>query len=421
LVLFSISEAQAVDPACDMDTTQASYSAGETVTISTFAISNPSPGAVAVEWKAWLKVPTLNPFGFVNHGSDGSYVLPTGYNADLGPIPLFAVNGIPSGIYTLGCRLRNPVTGALISEDLHTFTVESVQEPVPVNQFNIGDSIGEGEAANGTIGSINHQLVWSTGYAGGDGVNSINERFEVLDPAGYTENNATLDPTFNKAISGSVMLDFAPQAQAVAAEAAGTPSGEVGMVTVLLGNNDVCADTIPEMTDPALFEADYRAGLDVLANPPFTPDVNVQISSIPAIYWLWNSKHSNLLCRAIIWPFVPCQNLLDNPADDCASAASREDPDMVYAGDGANCQRRKEFHARIRDIYNPILSNVLDEYQANGQLLNADFVDVFDLQFYSNHVNNGDCFHPSTAGQAFMAEEGWCRSRWGMEDPLCTQ
>lgn len=403
-----------------MDSAQASYAAGETITVSIFAISNPSPEPVAVEWKAWLEIPSVNTIGFVNFGADSSLVLPTGFNLDLGPIPLFEVSGVPPGVYTLGCRLRHPVTGALISEDLHTFTVAGVVEPVPANQFNIGDSIGEGEAADGTIGSANHQLVWSTGYDGADIINSVNERLEAIDGAGYTENSAFLDPTFNKAISGSVMSDFAPQAQAIAAEAAGTPSGTVGMVTMLLGNNDVCADSIPEMTDPALFESDYRAGLDVLASPPFPQDVNVQISSIPAIYWLWNSKHTSLICRVIIWPFVPCQNLLENAADDCASPASREDPDVVYPGDGANCQRRKEFHAKIRDTYNPILSNVLAEYQTNGKLPNADFVDVFDIKFNFTHVNDGDCFHPSAAGHKLMADEGWCRSRWGMEDPLCT-
>ena len=36
--------------------------------------------------------------------------------------------------------------------------------PAPLNQFTIGDSIGEGEAADGTIGEIHHETVWSTGY-----------------------------------------------------------------------------------------------------------------------------------------------------------------------------------------------------------------------------------------------------------------
>ena len=290
---------------------------------------------------------------------------------------------------------------------------------VPMNQFNIGDSIGEGEAAEGTIGSANHQTVWSTGYAGGDSVIAINERFEVIDSAAYTENNASRDGAFNQAISGAVMADFVSQAQAVASAASSLPDGAAGMVTVLLGNNDVCADTLAEMTDPGVFESQYRAGLDVLASPAFNELVNVHISSIPDIYWLWEAKRDNFLCRAFIWPFVPCQNLLADSADDCASGASREDPDTVYAGDGANCQRRKAFHAEIRDTYNPILQDVLAEYQANNQLLNAEFVDVFDVRFNSSHVNSGDCFHPSEAGHEFLAEKAWCSSKWSTADQAC--
>ena len=300
-----------------------------------------------------------------------------------------------------------------------SFEIVVTQSLVPMNQFNIGDSIGEGEAAEGTIGSANHQTVWSTGYAGGDSVDAINERFEATDPTAYTENNASRDGAFNQAISGSVMADFVPQAQAVANAASSLPDGSAGMVTVLLGNNDVCADTLADMTDPGLFESQYRAGLDVLASPVFNDMVNVHISGIPDIYWLWNAKRDSFWCRTFAWPFVPCQNLLANAADDCESSASREDPDTVYAGDGANCQRRKAFHAEIRDTYNPILRDVLAEYQANNQLLNAEYVDVFDVRFNSNHVNGGDCFHPSEAGHALMAEKAWCSSKWSAADLAC--
>lgn len=300
------------------------------------------------------------------------------------------------------------------------FEIVVTQPFVPLNQFNIGDSIGEGEAAEGTIGSANHQTVWSTGYDGGDSVDSINERFEAIDSAAYSENNSSRDGAFNQAISGSVMADFAPQAQAVANAASSLPDESAGMVTVLLGNNDVCADTLDDMTDPGLFESQYRAGLDVLASPAFNDMVNVHISGIPDIYWLWNAKRDSFWCRTFAWPFVPCQNLLANAADDCESSVSREDPDTVYPGDGTNCQRRKAFHAEIRDTYNPILRDVLAEYQANNQLLNAEYVDVFDVQFDSNHVNGGDCFHPSEAGHALMAEKAWCSSKWSAADQACS-
>lgn len=298
--------------------------------------------------------------------------------------------------------------------------LEASGDPVPSNQFNVGDSIGEGEAADGTLGEPHHEVVWSTGYAAGDIVDSLNERFEATDSAAYTENNATRDPAINQAVSGAIMQDFAAQSLAVAGQMANVPPGTAGMVTVLLGNNDVCADTVAGMTDPDQFEAQYRAGLDVLASEPFADTVNLLVSGIPSIYWLWNAKRNDFMCRVFIWPFVPCQNLLSGASDDCASAASREDPDNVYPGDGPNCQRRKAFHARIRDEFNPILRDVLAEYRGAGLLPNAEYVDIMDVRFGSSHVNGGDCFHPSTAGHALMAEQQWCRSRWGQGDPACS-
>jgi lysophospholipase L1-like esterase len=291
--------------------------------------------------------------------------------------------------------------------------------PPPVNLFNIGNSIGEGEAADNIISSLNHDAVWSTGFEPADIVYSLSERFEDIDPAGFYENNAARDPTLNRAISGSVMDDFVIQADEVVAAAGATPSGTAGMVTILLGNNDVCAPTLNDMTDPAQFELQYRAGLDVLAAAAETRNAYIHVSGIPAIYWLWNAKRTDLLCRFIIWPFVPCENLLDNPANDCGSGNSHLDPDNIHPDDGDNCIRRKQFHARIRDIYNPILRDVLLEYKLDGRLPNAYYVDILDIQFDGNHVNDGDCFHPSYEGHELLAEEQWCRSPWGMNDEFC--
>ena len=88
-------------------------------------------------------------------------------------------------------------------------------KPVPFNQFSIGDSIGEGEAAEGTIGEAYHFLVWSTGYDQNDGVYSLNERFDFFCPEQYYENNADRDPIFNHAVSGATMADFVSQASEI--------------------------------------------------------------------------------------------------------------------------------------------------------------------------------------------------------------
>ena len=297
-------------------------------------------------------------------------------------------------------------------------TVESVNL-APLNHFNIGDSIGEGEAADGTIGQMHHDTVWSTGFNSTDIVYSLNERFEDACPTDYYENDASRDAIFNHAVSGAAMADFVTQANAVVVAANTTLSGKAGMVTILLGNNDVCTESQDEpMTDPEMFEQEYRAGLDVLAASDATKNAYIHVSSIPAIYWLWNAMREDDWCL-FIWNFVPCENLLSNPANDCGSNSSQLDPDNIHPDDNPNCIRRKEFHAKIRDIYNPILSGVLQEYIDNGRLPNAYFVNIFDIQFGADQINDGDCFHPNVQGHAILAQEEWSRSSWGINDPLC--
>jgi hypothetical protein len=291
---------------------------------------------------------------------------------------------------------------------------------VPGNQFNIGDSIGEGEAADGTIGEPHHETVWSTGYNGGDSVNSLNERFEGLEATDYYENNVSRDSLFNHAVSGAEMIDFAAQAQGIVTASAQTPSGSTGMVAVFLGNNDVCAADMTAMTDPELFETQYRAGLDVLAGSSATRYAQIHVSGIPAIYWLWNAKQTDWWCRLFVWPFVPCENLLTDPVDDCENSASREDPDTINPGDGEFCRHRKQLHDIIRVDYNSTLQRVTNEYRESGQLPNARYIDIYDVRFDSQHVNDGDCFHPSTAGHALLAESQWCRTHWANGDPACT-
>ena len=288
---------------------------------------------------------------------------------------------------------------------------------IPFNQFNIGDSIGEGEAMDGTIGEKHHDKVWSTGYDVDDTLYSLNERFENAAPDFYQENNATMDDKYNQAVSGAKMSDFVSQANSIVTEA--EQMGGAGMVTILLGNNDVCSDSLAEMTDPDLFETQFEAGLDALAGSNYTKNAVIHVSGIPAIYWLWAAKKDALNCRIIWWLGNVCQSLLQNPVDDCASDESRDDPDNTYAGDGPNCLRRKEFHRLIREVYNPIIKNKTEEYRDSGFLPNAYYIDLYDVKFNSSHANDGDCFHPSIEGHKLLADEEWCKSNWNVKDPLC--
>jgi hypothetical protein len=121
-----------------------------------------------------------------------------------------------------------------------------------------------------------------------------------------------------------------------------------------------------------------------------------------------------------------CERDLDHDGNVTESDLSllAEDFGRTDCATGPLCEadnwiRRKQFHAKIRDIYNPILRDVLMEYVFDGRLPNAYYVDILDIQFDDTQVNDSDCFHPSADGHELLAEEQWCRSPWGLDDPIC--
>lgn len=178
-------------------------------------------------------------------------------------------------------------------------------------------------------------------------------------------------------------------------------------------------DPTEHMTPKQDFEDAFILGLEALRASDATRNAHINVVGIPAIYWLWEAKRSDLLCSILIWTFVPCQNLLDQPANDCGANNSSQDPDTINPDDGPNCVRRKNFHKSIRDDYNEILARVVALYRTNGWLPNIYYTDIFDIEFTSADVNDSDCFHPSLSGQALLATKTWCRSPWGQNEPIC--
>ena len=115
-------------PACDIQLNQSSYVSGDPITADVFRIANLTAASLALEWKAWLGVPNESPIEVVNVGADGSFVLPAGTDVDFGPVPFQPLSvppGLPPGSYELSCRLLDPVTGELLTEDINVFEIQS--------------------------------------------------------------------------------------------------------------------------------------------------------------------------------------------------------------------------------------------------------------------------------------------------------
>jgi len=112
-------------PTCDIQMNQLTYIDGDTVTADVFRIANLTAASLALEWKVWLGVPGIPPISIVNLGSDGSFVLPAGTDLDLGPLPLLPVTaGLPRDDYEFSCRMLDPVTGELLTEDRNLFNIQ---------------------------------------------------------------------------------------------------------------------------------------------------------------------------------------------------------------------------------------------------------------------------------------------------------
>lgn len=112
-------------PACDIQFNQRTYTDGDTIVADVFRLANPGATPVAIEVKSWLTVPGLAPISLLNAGADGRLVFPPNTVIDVGPVTFLTVDpGLPRGTWESSCRMLDPVTGALLMEDLNFFEVE---------------------------------------------------------------------------------------------------------------------------------------------------------------------------------------------------------------------------------------------------------------------------------------------------------
>jgi GDSL-like Lipase/Acylhydrolase family len=209
---------------------------------------------------------------------------------------------------------------------------------------------------------------WSTGT--NTTVNSHYRRILAARPAISGRN-------FNDAVSGADMADFNAQAQRAVAQGA-------QYVTALMGANDVCASSEAGVTDPEVFEQQFRAAMATLSGG--LPDARIYVVSIPRVYRLWSALRGNASARFTWTLFGICQSMLANPG----STAPADE------------QRRLRVDAKNAE-FNVRLAEVCSEYVH----CRFDNNTVFNYPFTATHVSSRDYFHPSIAGQTVLSAETW--------------
>lgn len=250
--------------------------------------------------------------------------------------------------------------------------------PLPRSMAAVGDSITQAVSSGGSLGGLYPANSWSTGT--NTTVNSHYQRLLALNPA-------ISGRAWNDAVSGADSADLAGQ---MAIAAGRTPD----YLTVLIGGNDLCTDTVAQMTSVADFRARVTAAMDAFTAA--SPDTRILVVSIPRVNQLWELFRSSFSARTVWALGGICQSLLANPTSTTATDTAR----------------RAQVAQRNVDL-NTALAEVCAQYAQCRWDGNA----VYNVAFAKSDVA-GDYFHPSVSGLAKLSAVTWTAGFWPNGGPV---
>jgi len=234
--------------------------------------------------------------------------------------------------------------------------------PNPGSVAAVGDSITRGFDACSVLADC-PEVSWATGSD--SLVRSLAVRLLGASKAA--------DRSWNHAVSGARMVQLPEQMTLAAKE-------RPELVTVMMGANDACRDSVRLMTPVADFRASFEASMRQLRAG--APKAQVYVSSVPDLKRLWSTGRLNENGKKI-WDLGICQSMLADADDLGPAAVARRDAvqDRVVA-------------------YNEVLRDVC----AKDRHCRYDGGAVFGFRFTGAQLSQWDWFHPSRDGQARLAE-----------------
>uniref|UniRef100_A0AAU3GZU9 SGNH/GDSL hydrolase family protein n=1 Tax=Streptomyces sp. NBC_01401 TaxID=2903854 RepID=A0AAU3GZU9_9ACTN len=232
----------------------------------------------------------------------------------------------------------------------------------PASVAAVGDSITRGFDACSVLTDC-PEVSWATGTD--DAVRSLAVRLLGA--------SKVASHSWNHAVSGARMAQL-PEQMAQAAK------DGPELVTVMIGANDACRDSVRLMTPVAGFRSSFEASLRQLRAT--APEAQVYVSSVPDLKRLWSTGRGSPLGKEI-WKLGICRSMLGD-ADDMGPAA---------------VARRDAVRERVV-AYNDVLREVC----AEDERCRYDGGAVFDYRFTGAQLSRWDWFHPGRDGQARLAE-----------------
>ena len=176
----------------------------------------------------------------------------------------------------------------------------------------------------------------------------------------------------NFAVTGAKLADLGPQVESIIAH-------KPNFLTIEIGANDLCSWTTDDPAKIIQFGGDLRGQIAKVVES--NPDIRILLASIPDIYGLWEVGSRRRECQ-FRWDFFGI----------CAPMLSSR----VTAGE------RSAFVDRWRAV-NATLLSVAQLYPKNVVFNGS----VAAARIAQEHISSLDCFHPSAAGQDFLAEKAW--------------
>jgi lysophospholipase L1-like esterase len=209
---------------------------------------------------------------------------------------------------------------------------------------------------------------WSTGTS-----SSVNSHYRRI----LARNPAISGHVYNDAKTGANMSALDGQLLTAAGQG-------VQYVTVLMGANDLCTSTIAAMTPTDTFRSQLQQALtDFFAKDPAA---NVYVSSLPDIYQLWSTLHTNSSAQSAWRNYNICQSML-------STSNTELDRQKVVAQEAADNQA-------LAAVCGLFANCRWDNYAG------------YNFKFPASDVSGIDYFHPNLQGQTDVASVTWAASFW---------
>ncbi|MDX2402533.1 SGNH/GDSL hydrolase family protein [Streptomyces microflavus] len=273
-----------------------------------------------------------------------------------------ALAGCSSGDSGDGVSRNAPAASSPSVSPSPSASAASGWNPNPGSVAAVGDSITRGFDACSVLADC-PEVSWATGS------DSLVRSLAVR----LLGTSKAADRSWNHAVSGARMAQL-PEQMALAAKE------RPELVTVMMGANDACRDSVRLMTPVADFRASFEASMRQLRAG--APKTQVYVSSVPDLKRLWSTGRLNETGKKI-WELGICQSMLADADDLGPAAVARRDAvqDRVVA-------------------YNEVLRDVC----AKDRHCRYDGGAVFGFRFTGAQLSQWDWFHPSRDGQARLAE-----------------